>query len=94
MKMSPKIKKAWQWIGTLAASGILITVVMYAMTAYIHAEVNAAMVAAPPHASVSSIQTDHLLINDALVDLTGTVNETRESQQRFEELFIEYLGRQ
>jgi len=99
--MTPKIKKVWAWIGTVAASGLMVTVLLYAVDNYVKNAVAEEMKNHPTSTGFATVKEDvevmqgeHLLINSALTDLAASSKETRESQQRFEELFIEYLGRQ
>jgi len=99
--MTPKIKLFWQAVGAIAASGILVTVLLYATNAYIKSAVAAEMLQHPTvtgfaemRSNVDTVQEDMVLVKDGVADNAATLTTVAASQQRFEELFIEYLGRQ
>lgn len=88
--MTPKSKQALTWIGIIFGSLGGLAIVGLAAAFWIHLEVRSQLadVTIP---DVSQITTDVEVIKSTVLAIDGKADTAIASQQRFEEIFTEYL---
>ncbi len=94
MAMTPKAKQIAMWIGgSIVGGGLALTIIGMAAQFWIATEVKTQLegIAIP---DTSQLVTDVEVIKTTVTTLDGKIDTALASQQRFEELFIEYLQRQ
>ncbi len=91
-------KRIVAWILTLAASGVLGTIGLFALDAYIADAVAETYRLQPVPASITAMEKELVLvkgelvlIKDGLGDLTKQTNELNHTMQHFETSFRDYL---
>jgi hypothetical protein len=97
MAMTQKIKHIAMWIGgSIVGGGLALTVIGMATQFWIATEVKTQLVTGMTHVHPATTQltTDVEVIRTSVTNIDGKIDTALESQQRFEELFIEYLQRQ
>ena len=97
--MTPKIKQTWTWlgvaVGAVGGGGIIVTVLVFALNAYIadavSANINKQMALVP---TIETVTNQHATLNDGISDNAVYISELKVSQDEFRLLFIEYLQRE
>lgn len=88
--MTPKSKQALTWVGVIFGSLGGLAIVGLAAAYWIHLEVRSQLtgVSIP---DTTQITTDVEVIKSTVLAIDGKADQAIASQQRFEEIFMEYL---